>query len=403
MTLPTEIPYPPEVAAVVVENYVFLDWESVWVEHRYREAWPIFKFTAAEHFPPSTLPLVQFHPGQFVQIYLAQQLAINGYIVRRQTAYDANSHGVQLEGYGITWLAARASHVTPDDGNFDNMGFLEIAARVLAPWGGKPGFKTEGEINDEPFLHEQISPGEPIWDFLERLARKRGITMGSDEKGDFIFRGHMDAVPVVEQLVEGVNILKCQATLDASELRSEWDVRGQTPGGSSSGAMGGEASQVDGYAKGDLPHYSPLLTPAEDPLKGKPEADERAHWDHVWGDYTYMKATITLQGWLRSDGSLWRAGSTVHVNSPMALLYGVDMAIERVVFSQDSHSGTLTTLDLVDPRIMDTSSEWNTNNPDVPNSTQPDTSRPAPAAEPGATPPAPPPATIDLFPPFGGT
>jgi hypothetical protein len=45
-----------------------------------------------------------------------------------------------------------------------------------------------------------------------------------------------------------------------------------------------------------------------------------------------------------------RHRETVLVNSPMAMLNDITLSIRTVTFTQDSGGGTLTTLDLVDPR-----------------------------------------------------
>lgn len=399
MTLPDRIPYPPEVAVITVDGIGdYTQWESVMVEHRYAEAWPIFEFTSTEFTKPSPLPLVQLHPGQFVQIKLGGQKAMDGVIIERQTGYDANTHGIQLKGYGVTWIAARASHVdkgSDQEGTFDNMPFSAIAAKLLAPFAGsKVKFRFEGNTDEEPFKHEQIPPGMTIWDFLEGLARKRGIVIGTDENGYFVFQGPR-VIPPTDMLVEGENILKCTCILSAETLYSEYDVRGQGVGDDQNN--GGQAAQQQGMAKGDLPLYSPNLTPAEDELQPG-EAQKRADFEKVWHDYTYVQAHITVQGWLRNNGKLWRAGDTVQVRSPMAMLNDIELFIQSVKFTQDSSRGTLTELHLVDPRIARVGSAWNTNNPNVPNSADPDTALPAQptfATIPG------PPKEQDV--PFGGT
>jgi prophage tail gpP-like protein len=387
MTLPARTPYAPEVAIVEVRGSNFYDWESVWVQHRFAEAWPIFRFTAAERTPPSTLATLQFMPGDFATIYLGGVLAIRGVIVTRQTAYDAKNHAVQLEGYGVTWLAARASHLD-EDGNFDGMSFIQAAARVLAPFAGQGvGWTVDGVLDSTPFARLQIEPGETIWNFLERIARVRGILIGTDSKGNFVFTGP-HSTPPTDQLVEGQNILRCQAILSAEYLYSEYDVRGQTAASDSN--AGSQASEVQGQAGGALQMYSPQLTPAEQPLWSQGEAFTRANYEHVWHDYTYATATITVQGWLRNNGDIWRVGDTVHVTSPMAVL-DMDMAIQTATFTQDRQNGTLTSLELVDPRLQRGTSDFNLNNPNVP---APDTSQPAQPSPPNTPQAEPPPPFI---------
>ena len=46
------MPNPAEVATVVVNDLQFNNWESVWVQQRWAEAFPVFKFTTAD-LPPT--------------------------------------------------------------------------------------------------------------------------------------------------------------------------------------------------------------------------------------------------------------------------------------------------------------------------------------------------------------
>lgn len=374
--LPTQIPYPPEIAEVSVSGIVSSTWESVMVQINYAEAWPIFKFQTAEGQNQDVqgggvAPM--YMPGQYVQITLGGQLAVTGIIVKRETAYDAQHHQVQFEGYGVTWLAARASHVDKSDsgqsGNFDGMSFIQAAAAVLAPFAGDGvGYTVVGSLDPTPFKRLQIEPGETIWNFLERIARPRGVVVGTDPKGNFIFTGY-HSVPAGDALVEGLNIKSCNAILSIDGIYSEYDVRGQTAGDDSNN--GAQAAEQQGYFGGALGaysarSYSPNLTPAEQPVWGQPELQDRAKHEHEWHDYTYAQAVVTVYGWLQQNGLLWQAGQGVMLYSPM-IPFNQIMAVQRVTFTQDSQRGTLTTLDLVLPGLLQGTSEFNVANgvPDI--------------------------------------
>jgi hypothetical protein len=43
------MPKPEETAKLNVRGASFEDWETVWVQHRWSEGWPSFRFTAAEN------------------------------------------------------------------------------------------------------------------------------------------------------------------------------------------------------------------------------------------------------------------------------------------------------------------------------------------------------------------
>ena len=148
-----------------------------------------------------------------------------------------------------------------------------------------------------------------------------------------------------------------------------------------------------------MKRYSPLLTPAEQPLKTQADVQDRAKNESIWHEGDIVQATITVQGWFRGSGAtrdLWRVGEDVFVNSPMAMLDQV-MSIQNVTFTQDRNQGTLTTLDVVVPWLLRGTSLWNVGNQNVPpDPTTPEAMQQQPA--PAAT--TPPPET--LYPPNMG-
>ena len=108
-----------------------------------------------------------------------------------------------------------------------------------------------------------------------------------------------------------------------------------------------------------------MLTPAEQPVWNEAEILKRARNEAVWHEGDLIQAVITVQGWKRATGGLWRAGSSIHVVSPMA---GLDqaLAIQSAIFSQDSAVGTTTALQCVAPWLLRGSSGFNVGRPGVP-------------------------------------
>ena len=68
------------------------------------------------------------------------------------------------------------------------------------------------------------------------------------------------------------------------------------------------------------------------------------------------RANVTVQGWLRDGGNLWRTGDNVYVYSPMAMLNLV-MKIQTATFTQDNKGGTTTMLELVLPWRLSATSD----------------------------------------------
>jgi prophage tail gpP-like protein len=337
------MPNPAEVATLIVQGTKFEDWESVWVQHRWSEGWPLFRFTAAERDDlPSDWRRLQFKPGDKCQILLGGRLAITGIILQRQTAYDGSNHQVQLSGVGETWAAVTSS-IEIKNSNFDKMTLQQAADKALQPFGIKA--LPIGTLDATPFDRLQSQPGELVFDFIDRIARTRGVTLGSDEKGNILLIGD-HSYPVVQQLTEGQNILKMQCIISDEQLASDYSVTGQRA--VEDGTSPRKSAEMQARVKGSLALKKVIETVAEQPVKSDAELEKRAYYEAINHEGSLIVAHVTVQGWLRGGGALWRAGDDVLVYSPMAMLNMV-LKIQTATFAQDNKGGTTTTLELVLP------------------------------------------------------
>lgn len=332
-----------EIATLIVAGNKFEDWESVWVQHRWKEGYPLFRFTAAERDNlPTDWTKLQFKPGDKCQIILGGRLAITGIILQRQTAYDANNHQVLLSGVGEQWAAATSS-IAIKDSNFDKMTLQQAADKALQPFGVKA--LPVGTLDATPFDRLQSQPGELVFDFLDRIARVRGVTLGSDEKGNILLIGQ-HSFPIVQQLYEGQHILKMQCIISNEQLSSDYSVTAQRAVEDGSGPR--KSAEMQAKAKGSLSLNKLIETVAEQPVKTDAELEMRANYEAIDHEGTLVTAHVTVQGWLRGNHDLWRAGDDVWVYSPMAML-NMAMKIQTATFAQDNKAGTTTTLELVLP------------------------------------------------------
>jgi len=339
------MPNPREVAELEVRGVHFKEWESVWVQHRMGEAYALFRFTAAEieRPVPNVWDKLQFKPGDPCTVILGGQLGVTGYITERQVGYDAKNHQIQLQGKGLSHWPYKSS-VIHDTFNFDNKTFEQIAREVLAPH--NIAVEIKGVLDSKPFEKMQCPPGTTIWDFLEQIARPKGIIVSSNKEGAIVLIGeHSD--PLVDNLIEGVNILKCQYVISDQNVFKKYIVFASKPAGKDED-RGGQSNQVRAEADGTAVKKSDLLTPGEQPMD-EAEAKKRAEFEKQWHEGPKYDLTIVVQGWLRGNTSaLWQIGDNVRVKSPMCPLDNV-FKIQTATFTQDRNSGTLTTLDLKPP------------------------------------------------------
>jgi prophage tail gpP-like protein len=362
-----------EIATLIVNDTVFTDWESIWLQWCWGAEYAYFRFIAAERTPPpSDWTLLQFKPGDRCQVNLGGQIALTGVICKRQTSYDAERHQVQLVGISTTHWAYKSSVDTPT-GSFDGQNLEQIYNNTLAQFEGQK--KVIGLVNPLPFVKCQNEVGELTWDFLERLCKVRGAVLGADSLGNFLLIGTHTA-PVLAKLEEGVNIKACECVIDETELMEYYQVDGH--GAGSDANYGASMNELKCITPGTAPVYSKTITPAEQPVAGKPEVCDRSHNEAKWSEATKITATIVVYGWFMDteNKQLWTPGQNVYVDTPMAMLNQV-MKIQCVTFEQDDQGGTHTTLQLVAPWMFNDNGNWDPGKPGVPQ---------APTADPASTP-----------------
>lgn len=356
-----------EIAVLTVNGVAFSDWESIWLQYRWHDAFAYFRFIAAERTPPSDWTLLQFKPGDKCEVWLAQQAALTGYITDRQVSYDAERHQVQLIGKSNTHWGYKSS-VDTETGSFDGLTLEQVFKTVMSKYPGAP--KVIGLVNPLPFVKLQNEVGELTWDFIERLAKVRGAVLGADNFGNYLLIGQHQ-YPVLGKLQEGVNIKACECRISHDQFFQAIDVRGH--GAGSDESYGAAANELKCVVAGKAEVYSKLITPAEQPVSGQPEVCDRAYNEAKWTLGTEIVANVIVYGWTWDGKHLWTAGQNVYVDSPMAMLNMV-MKVRTVTFEQNDRAGTQTTLELVAPWLLNDSGQWNSGVPGAP-------AAPTPAAQ----------------------
>lgn len=353
----TTVPNPKEVAIVSSGDLNYVDWETVMVQHRWMEPYPIFEFSATEpSTEPKTLANLLFFVGQKVTITLGGIQAIFGVITIRQSAMDQERHGLQLIGKGYSWQMVKSSVLHQYD--FSGFTILGVAQTIAAETG--VGVSTIGEINSDPFPQNSltVSPGEPAFDFLELACRMRDTVIGSDTAGNILLIGKhssnqgADINCTTNGNVERINVIISNETVFANYYAT-----GQMAG---SDEINGDAAsqQWTGPIGGSDPNPSHLVTQSEIP--DHPQGlQERNFFEAQIHQGTEIRITVSVYGWLQPTGDmagdLWRAGAEYKVNAPDHLpneWNNQKYAAQTVTFQQDDENGTITTLELVLPWLL---------------------------------------------------
>ncbi|MCX5496429.1 contractile injection system protein, VgrG/Pvc8 family [Kaistia dalseonensis] len=339
-----------EVCQVYCNGQIFEGWTRVSVVRSVQGAASRFRLTVTEANDAAGAVLAwQIRCGDPISIKLGGVKALTGYVDVRQAAYDAENHGVEIEGRSLTQDVIDSSAVKKDGGPvgpYRGYKLDEIVRALLSPFG--IGLRIIGDVGAAiPMVSVQF--GETIFEVIERLARLRGFNIHDDADGNLVL-ARSAKTTLSAGLVEGVNIKRANGTQDVSQVVSDLFIAGSTTGDDdASGAdVSGESAKA---SNGNVQRYRPRAMMLEQPGT-KDDMKVRANREMAQLAADTARVSVTVYGWRMADGRLWEPRDVVQVTSPM-LLIDRQMAVFSVEFTQDDQGGTESILDLVVPESLD--------------------------------------------------
>lgn len=337
---------PSEIAVVEVNGRTFTDWTSVLVETEYANWFPKFQFDCSEEGEmPTSWNKLQLAPGDVAKVYLGGELAVFGYLIERHVAFEKRHHAVRLVGTGKTFDLTNSCVPLDKLGGHDGKTWSQLAQDLIQHLGLK--LKKVGAVDDEKFENIQVQPGETISQILERYARMRKIVIGSSHEGDLVAIGDHSGT-VAGYLTEGDNILRANGVIrDENVYRKIYTIGQQN---SNDEHSGDKSNKQIGRAMGSSNRDRYLIIPTEI-ADGDHGVQQRAEMEKIFTEGAQIEFSITVQGWKKPGGSLWRAGEYYFVKSP-ALITNRLLGCKSCVYEQQDGGGTTTTLQMVDPVHM---------------------------------------------------
>lgn len=330
------MPKPNETCTVIINGREFRDWESVQAVATCTEASRYVTLTVTEKMGSNGAvgQALQIKAGDECEVKLAGQTFLKGKVFARQVSYDANNHAVRVTASSATQVATQQS-IPLKDGNFRGYSFQAIANKVLQPLGISLKTKNPPSGWEKPFKNVQTEPGESVWNFLDRLAKYRGVWLTDDEHGNMVAHGKADQGSKAG-LVEGQNILSASATMlfpkdtNLTVVGSQKGDDNTTPDQNR-----GSAAKVD--MKGGKGQSRTFV--ADIPVDAD-DAKRAAESTQLLALSTQTEIQILTQGWLTSGGKLPAIRDYVDIDSP-AIPFKGKLQIAELVFSQDQN-GTRT-------------------------------------------------------------
>lgn len=336
---------PQEIATLTVNGKDYSDWKSVELILRWANWFPEFTFEASEEVElPKKISGLQIKPGDIVQASLGGVPVLHGYVIERHAAYDAKNHGVRIVGVGKTFDLTNSCVPLDKLGNHDGKTWSKLCKDLTQHLG--IGLQKFGAVDEKPFEQIQVQPGETIAAVLERYARMRKIIIGSKPNGDVLAVGDHSGQSV-DTLEEGRNILRANCAIRDEHLYKAIFALGQQNSNDqhSGDVSNKQIAKVSGSSTRN--RHMVFATEIADDQHG---LQRRAEMEKLFTEGTKIEAHITVQGWFRDSGALWKDGDYYHVRSPSLIL---DRTLGcRAVHYEQSDAGTTTTLEMVDPYHM---------------------------------------------------
>lgn len=359
-------PNPPQKAAkptgaageliceVRASSGVYRDWTAVVVQFNVQtNAMRTFRLTVAEPSDAKgkTLADLRLKPGDRVDVALAGKLVIKeGYVKCRQVAFDANRHGVQIDGYS---KAAPFMDVSVEPREQKNVTFDAVARKTLGQYGLQFKMGKAPEGSKEPFRRAMPQYGETVWDYLTRLAKRRGLWLTCEADGTVV-AGKPERSESKFLIEEGVNIVAGSCLIDDPAVDGIIG-RSQQPGSDS--LFGKQAAEVSSKAEVSSEIKGGKRIVLAEGAADQKETQARVNMEAAALAASSLRVQIVLAGWLKPDGSgLWDFGEQVTVKSPTLFPTQdgeMDLYVWGVTFAQDARSGTTTTLELVNRAAME--------------------------------------------------
>ncbi len=329
---------------VLKVNDVFFDgWTSVEVKRSIQAIAGQFSIQYTSTYPFSRTPVTIF-PGDVCQVLIDDLPVITGHIDQVSGSIDKNAHQLSVSGRDKTadLIDCSAIH-TPDE--FRGLTLSSIADTLAKPFDISV---ASSQDKSEPMDIFKIQQGETAFDALDRAARMRGILILTTEHGSLLL-DDIGKTKSQTPLIEGDNVLSAECLFDFTERYSVYIVKGQQRSSDEEDdgfSDNTHAVSIQAQSKDiQITRYRPLLLIAETSINNR-SAGDRANWEKIIRKARSAFVTVTVQGWKKQDGLLWKINEIVDVDLPSVFGINTSLLISDVQFNQNNSNGTITTLKL---------------------------------------------------------
>ncbi len=315
-----------------------------------------FSFTVP-FFPGTPKYRELFRPFRYqdVQIYIGGNLILNGTVEKISPDLSDTANSVNVQGRSKTGVLVDCTFGKGENLEFANADLEEIANSVVAKFGLQTSFPDGAGATFEKAGPD--SPTTKVFEFLQNLARQRGLLISQTVDGKLLFRRAKTTGVQVAELIEGhQGIIISTADYDGTKRFSEYNVFGQEPGKNDNFAqllasiskkpVVTESQSVD-ITDSSIFAIRPKSIKGNDTNQGNIE--DVAKWALTSDIAAAVKIPIGYEGWLRPDGELWAENDLVLVQAPSLMVYKPYMLLITSVTFNSTPSAKTVSLGLTIP------------------------------------------------------
>jgi len=279
--------------------------------------------------------------GDEAQILVNGEPVVTGFVDMVKLSVSATDKSIAISGRDKTCDMVDSS-VDLNKSQFINISLPTIATQIAKQF----GIKVIAQVAALGVIEvASLQTGESAFEFLEKLARKKGVLLTTDGLGNLLITrpGHDRATTA---LVLGQNLLTIDRIDDGIDRFSVYKVKGQGLGAQIQNQTNPDQDFfVMGTAKdAGVLRYRPKIMLCETGATTK-EAMTRAQWEAKSRAAKGEPVSATVQGWVQSDGKLWQPNQIVKVVAPWLNL-NEERLISEVSYHLSSSSGSIATLSL---------------------------------------------------------
>lgn len=335
--------YPVDPITLRIDGVDWSYWKSVEIARQMDAIAGTFSIALADPWRDGAqaLPIAA---GMACEVLIGDDPVINGYIDKVTPSFSVTDHGIAISGRDRSGDLVDCSAVHKP-GQWSNQTALQLAAILAGPF--SVPVAAEGDVGAAIPVFK-LEQGETAFEALDKALKQRELLAMPDGQGGLILL-KVGGRKSDTSLVQGVNILTASADFDLTDRYSDYLVQGQQQG--SDETYGEAAAAVNAKTRDEaVTRYRPLIVRAESQVNPA-SARQRAAWECTVRAARSVTLNVTVQGFRQESGKLWEPNALTEVKIPFLRLEQ-ELLISSVTFRREASSGSITTLQLKDPKAF---------------------------------------------------